>query len=67
MSFQVHRERGTDLNQRRAKVIGKKLQVLLKSNGVLQKEKMQAVIDHDHLMENYCSDIHIHKGLVIFI
>ena len=59
MSFQVHREPRTDLKQRRAEVIGKKhLEVLLKSKGVPQKENMQAVIDHDHLMENY-SDVHI--------
>ena len=59
MSFQVHREPRTDLKQRRAEVIGKKhLEVLLKSKGVPQKENTQAVIDHDHLMENY-SDIHI--------
>ena len=45
-------------------MIGKKhLEVLLKSNGVPQKEKMQAVIDHDHLIENY-SDIPSYKELV---
>jgi len=47
---QVHREQGLILSNG-TEVIGKKhLEVLLKSNGVPRKEKMQAVIDHDHLM-----------------
>jgi hypothetical protein len=53
MSFRVHREprrQGLILSKGTEMIGKKRLEVLLNENGVPQKEKMQAVIDHDHLM-----------------